>query len=194
MRDRQARSREKANEMLNIKTDRLILRRFREEDSSALYAYLHDPQSSCFFSLRLSDEDSALTEAKKRSADDQYVAVCLKKNDELIGDLFAMSEEDAISVGWNFNPRFAGQGYAFEAAHALFAYLFDERHARRLYAYVEDTNQPSQRLCQKLGMRLEGTFMEFISFMKDQQGQPVYENTMQYAILRREWGTLKARV
>ncbi|MCP1247386.1 GNAT family N-acetyltransferase [Acetobacter cerevisiae] len=70
--------------------------------------------------------------------------------------------------------------------------MFDERHARRLYAYVEDTNQPSQRLCRKLGMRLEGTFMEFVSFMNDQEGQPVYENTMQYAILRREWGTLKA--
>ncbi|MFT9027225.1 GNAT family N-acetyltransferase [Acetobacter indonesiensis] len=178
--------------MLNIKTERLILRRFQETDSLALYAYLHEPRSSCFFSLRLSDEAAALNEAKKRSADDQYIAVCLKENDELIGDLFAMPEEDAISVGWNFNPRFAGQGYAFEAAHALFAHLFDARHARRLYAYVEDTNQPSQRLCRKLGMRLEGTFMEFVSFMNDQKGQPVYENTMQYAILRREWSTLKA--
>ncbi|AQS83919.1 MAG: GNAT family protein [Acetobacter aceti] len=177
--------------MLSIKTERLILRRFREADSPALYAYLHDPRSSCFFSLRLSDEASALAEAKKRSHDDKYIAVCLKDSDELIGDLFAMPEEDAISVGWNFNPRFSGKGYAFEAAHALFAYLFDDRHARRLYAYVEDTNQPSQRLCQKLGMRLEGTFMEFISFMKNGQGQPVYENTMQYAILAREWRALK---
>jgi hypothetical protein len=27
-----------------------------------------------------------------------------------------MSEEDAVSVGWNFNPRFAVLGYAFEDA------------------------------------------------------------------------------
>lgn len=178
--------------MLNIKTERLILRNFRETDGPALYSYLHNPRSSCFFSLRLSDEVAASAEAKKRSTDNNYIAVCLKANDELIGDLFAMPEEDALSVGWNFNPNFAGQGYAFEAAHALFTYLFDEQHARRLYAYVEDTNQPSQRLCQKLGMRLEGTFVEFVSFMKNEYGQPVYENTMQYALLRREWSTFQA--
>ncbi|MDE7548805.1 GNAT family protein [Acetobacter fabarum] len=174
--------------MLNIETKRLILRNFREADGPALYAYLHDPRSSCFFSLRLSDKTAALAEAKKRSTDDQHIAVCLKGNDALIGDLFAVPEDDAIAVGWHFNPRFTGQGYAYESAHALFASLFDAQHARRLYAYVEDHNLPSQRLCQKLGMRREGTFMEFVSFMNDGQGQPVYENTMQYAILRREWG------
>lgn len=173
--------------MLNIETERLNLRNFREADSSALYAYLHEPRSSCFFSLRLPDEAAALTEAKKRSTDDNYIAVCLKENDAVIGDLFAVPEEDAISVGWNFNPRFAGHGYAFEAAHALFTYLFDKREKRRLYAYVEDHNLPSQRLCQKLGMRLEGTFVEFVTFMKNEHGEPVYENTMEYAILRREW-------
>ena len=36
-------------------------------------------------------------------------------------------------------------------------------------------------------MRAEGLFLEFISFRNDSQGQPVYENTMQYAILRKEW-------
>ena len=40
---------------------------------------------------------------------------------------------------------------------------------------------------QKLGMRLEGTFVEFVSFTKDYAGNPIYENTLQYAILRREW-------
>ena len=30
-------------------------------------------------------------------------------------------------------------------------------------------------------------FVEFVSFTKDDAGNPVYENTIQYAILRREW-------
>lgn len=46
---------------------------------------------------------------------------------------------------------------------------------------------PSQRLCEKLGMRREGVFVEFISFTRDEDGSPIYENTVQYAILRREW-------
>ena len=36
-------------------------------------------------------------------------------------------------------------------------------------------------------MRAEGLFLEFISFKNDTQGMPIYENTMQFAILRKEW-------
>jgi len=36
-------------------------------------------------------------------------------------------------------------------------------------------------------MRKEGLFIEFISFMNNQDGTPHYENTYQYAILKKEW-------
>ena len=56
-------------------------------------------------------------------------------------------------------------------------YLFTEKEARRIYAYTEDYNLPSQKLCEKLGMRREGMFMEFVSFINDENGNPIYENT-----------------
>ena len=85
------------------------------------------------------------------------------------------------------NARFGGAGLATEAAQALFEYLFAGKDARRLFAYVEEDNVASQRLCEKLGMRHEGTFKEFISFENDSYGRPVFVNTRQYAILRKEW-------
>ncbi len=120
------------------------------------------------------------------------MAICLKQTGQVIGDLFggATGEEEdegTTPVGWNLNPQFGGQGYAFEAARALFDHLFRSKGFRRLYASVEDHNMPSQRLCEKLGMRREGVFVEFISFTRDEDGSPIYENTVQYAILRREW-------
>ena len=54
-------------------------------------------------------------------------------------------------------------------------------------SYTEDTNLPSQQLCERLGMRREGLFMEFVSFINNPDGTPLYENTMQYAILKKEW-------
>lgn len=36
-------------------------------------------------------------------------------------------------------------------------------------------------------MRVEGTFVEFVTFTGDPDGMPVNEDRMQYAILRREW-------
>lgn len=72
--------------------------------------------------------------------------------------------------------------------HTLFFdYLFKEKQARRIYAYTEDYNIPSQKLCKKLGMRQEGLFKEFVSFVNDDKGNPVYENTIQWAILKKEW-------
>lgn len=185
--------------MTTLETDRLILRNFQAGDAEALFEYLRAPTASCFFSLKLDDIDAAQQEALKRAGGDDYVAVCLKETGRLIGDLFAHADAeghddagppidpDTFSVGWNFNPRFGGKGYALEAARALCADLFANRGARRIYAYVEDHNAASRRLCQKLGMREEGLFREFVSFHKDSAGNPVYENTMQYAILRHEW-------
>ena len=65
-----------------------------------------------------------------------------------------------------------------------------EINGKRHAIHIEDTedyNVASQKLCEKLGMRREGLFMEFVSFVKDEDGNPIYENTYQYAILKMEW-------
>lgn len=185
--------------MKTLETDRLILRNFQASDAEPLLDYLCEPTASCFFSLKLENMEAAQKEAQKRAGGDEYIAVCLKETGQLLGDLFVHRDpkwpddgageagSDTVSVGWNFNPRFAGKGYAFEAAKALCADLFASHGARRIYAYVEDHNIASRRLCQKLGMREEGLFLEYVTFQNDSAGQPIYENTMQYAILRHEW-------
>ena len=177
--------------MQTIEAERLILRPFQEGDAADLFAYLRAPTASCFLSLKLSDLAEAETEVRKRALDEGCFAICLKATGQVIGDLFGGAGEDdeneTASVGWNLNPQFGGQGYAFEAAWALLDHLFRAKGFRRLYAYVEDHNKPSQRLCEKLGMRREGVFIEFVSFTEDNAGNPIYENTMQYAVLRREW-------
>ncbi|MDF1749224.1 MAG: GNAT family protein [Alphaproteobacteria bacterium] len=184
--------------MLIVETERLILRPFQEGDAADLFAYLHAPTASCFLSLKLADLAEAEAEVRKRSHDEGSVAICLKQTGQVIGDLFGggsgAEEDETTSVGWNLNPQFFGQGYAFEAARALLDHLFRAKGFRRIYAYVEDHNKPSQRLCEKLGMRREGMFVEFVSFTKDDAGNPIYENTMQYAILRREWMSLYTEI
>jgi RimJ/RimL family protein N-acetyltransferase len=177
--------------MLIIETKRLILRPFREGDAADLFAYLRAPTAPCFSSLKLADLAAAEIEVRKRAHNEGCVAICLKQTDQVIGDLFGgdgdNEEAETASIGWHLNPQFGSQGYAFEAAKALIDHLFRAKGFRRIYAYVEDHNKPSQRLCEKLGMRREGVFIEFVSFTNDAAGNPIYENTMQYAILRREW-------
>lgn len=191
---------------MTIETERLILRPFVESDAADVYEYLKEPAVNCFASMKLNSLDEAVAEMKKRSGETEfYFAIVLKESGKVIGEIDAYPEgegpqedengpKDTFSPCWMLNLNYAGRGYAYEAAHAFFDYLFNEKGARRIYAYTEDTNIRSQRLCEKLGMRREGLFMEFISFVNEPDGTPRYENTYQYAILKKEWDDKRKRV
>lgn len=178
--------------MVLVTTPRLILRRFKDKDASALYDYLSAPRTPCFQEEKLRSFPEATEEASKRSRDETQFAVCLKETDELIGHLFADNREEpdphTWSVGWHFNQRYEGKGYATESVAALFQYLFDEKEARRLYAYVEDYNLASRKLCARLHMREEGCFKEFVSFVTE-DGTEKYDDTFVYGLLKKEWIT-----
>lgn len=174
------------------KTERLIIRRFKESDALYFFEYMNRPRVHCFMMDRLSNLEEAQADVQKRSKDKSQFAVCLQSNDVLIGNLFAMKEGDTYNVGWNFNSNFEGKGYATEAARGLFDYLYYSKNARRIYCYVEDYNVRSQQLCNRLGMRQEGLFIEYISFVKDDAGMKKYENTLQFALLKKEWSQAKS--
>lgn len=174
--------------MTTIHTPRLTLRDFEERDAADLLAYLSNPIPSCFTGDKITSIDESLAKIAKRQKDGDYIAVCLKDSDKLIGEIFFIKEEpDTYSVGWNFNEQFHGKGYASESARAFIDFLFQKADARRVYAYVEVDNTASQKLCARLGFRQEGRFVEFISFVKNEDGTPKYEDTLQYAILKKEW-------
>ena len=181
-----------------LETDRLILRPFTENDVADAFAYLHEPMVHCFISMKTNSMEEAREAVLERvTQGDYYFAIVLRETGKVIGEIEAFPEgcephqEDAVpdtfSPCWMLHPDYHGKGYAYEAAYALFDYLFTQKGARRIYAYTEDYNSASQKLCEKLGMRREGLFREFISFIKDEDGNPIYENTYQYAILKKEW-------
>ena len=182
-----------------IETKRLILRPFLETDAGDVYEYLREPAVNCFADMKLHSPDEAKKEMKRRSGEGEfYFAIALKDSGKVIGEIGAYPEagephadvdavRDTFSPLWMLNENYQGRGYAFEAARAFFSYLFSQKGARRIYAYTEDYNLPSRHLCEKLGMRREGVFLEFVSFVNNPDGTPRYENTVQYAILKREW-------
>lgn len=171
-----------------IHTDRLTLRAFREDDAQDLLGYLHQPGASCFLSMKLDDLPAARTAAIKRSSEPDTYALEHHPSGRVIGEVFGHLEPpDTFSIAWMIHTDFMGQGLAHEAAKAIIDHLFQQRDVRRVYAYVETDNLPSQRLCARLGMRQEGLFKEFISFENDAAGKPIYVDTMQFALLKKEW-------
>ena len=185
---------------MRIETERLIIRDFDFKDEEKLFEIMwqkgvvrfmrdwseNNPNRKCtqeYIAWRRTQKDSKDVYENKR------YAIALKVSDQIVG-MVGMGIEDTLNeveMAYFVDEAHQGKGYAFEAAHAFFDYLFGKKGARRIYAYVEDYNLSSQHLCEKLGMRREGLFMEFVSFVNNPDGTPHYENTYQYAILKKEW-------
>ena len=179
-----------------IETTRLILRPFCEGDAADVFEYLKEPMMNCFACMKVHSLEEARKAVMERAEDVEYTfAIVLKDTGKVIGEIDAHPEssqpdmaenyvKDTFSPCWMLNPNYHGKGYAYEAAHAFFDYLFNEKGARRIYAYTEDYNVPSQKLCEKLGMRREGLFMEFVSFVKNENGNLIYEKSSINSIMR----------
>ncbi|GFP75432.1 GNAT family N-acetyltransferase [Clostridium fungisolvens] len=174
--------------MENILTVRLIIRKFEHNDWKDLYEYLSDKEVVKFEPYDIHSENQAKEEAIRRSTDEAFYAVCLKENGKLIGNLYlAKGDFDTWELGYVFNSKYQGKGYATEGAKALLDYAFKELGARRIIAMCNPKNDHSWKLLERLTMRREGLLLQNIYFKTDRNGEPIWLDTYEYAILKEEW-------
>lgn len=63
-----------------------------------------------------------------------------------------------VEIGWRLTPTAWGKGYATEGAKACLEWAFKNLDEEAIYSYTPHSNIPSQRVMQKIGMSLVGTF------------------------------------
>ncbi len=174
--------------MQQLETERLVIRRFKEEDWKDLYEYISDEEVVRYEPYQAFSIEASQNEAKSRAESPAFLAVCLKENNKLIGNIyFAKQEFKTWEIGYVFNRAYQGRGYATEAANAVIAYGFNTRGARRIVAMCNPLNTASWRLLERLGMRREGHLKQNIYFKKDEEGNPIWSDTYEYAILKDEY-------
>jgi ribosomal-protein-alanine N-acetyltransferase len=181
---------EKENVVLHkeIETPRLILRRFRSSDWTDLHEYLSDPDVVFYEPYCVFSPEESRSEAVRRARDKDFWAVCLKDGGKLIGNLYLSKQDyDTYELGFVFNKRYQGRGYAFESAGALIDYAFDTLKARRLISMCNPDNRKSWRLLERLGLRREGHLKRNVYFKTDERGSPLWLDTFMYGLLAEEW-------
>ena len=87
----------------------------------------------------------------------------------------------------SFRPEFQGQGYAFEAADALVAWLFDTVAPTRIWGMLHPDNHPSAVLLERLGMRFEGHTKSSFWLGDDNSDDLIYGMT------RADWESWRTR-
>lgn len=171
-----------------METQRLIIRPFTQTDANDLYTYLSREQVVRYEPYAPFTREQASAEALRRAADPHFYAVELKETGRVIGNLyFAPGEFDAWELGYVFHDAYWGMGYACEACTALLMDAFIGKRIHRVIAMCNPENTASWRLLERLGMRREGHLRKNIWFFRDDKGNPIWQDTYEYGILREEF-------
>jgi RimJ/RimL family protein N-acetyltransferase len=150
--------------MPDLQTDRLRLRRFREDDLDAYAAICADPEV-----MRYLGEGKTLSrgEAWRQMAmilghwqlrGYGLWAVEERATGALLGRVGFFQPEGwpGFELGWMIRRAAWGQGYATEAAARALAHAFTDLGRERVISLIRPDNHPSVRVAERLGERLEG--------------------------------------
>ncbi|MFP4017448.1 MAG: GNAT family N-acetyltransferase, partial [Halanaerobiales bacterium] len=116
--------------MTRLETDRLVIRRFKDDDWVDLFEYLSLEEVVKYEPYEVFNEEECKNEAKRREKDDAFWAVCLKEERKLIGNLYFNQQQPrefmTWEIGYVFNPSYYGKGYATEACKRMLKYGFED--------------------------------------------------------------------
>jgi [ribosomal protein S5]-alanine N-acetyltransferase len=133
-----------------IKTNRLYLRPFKDTDGADLYDYLSDSYIKKTLNFNGCSLDECEAIVNSRAKGDSFFAVVL--NEQMIGhiELHETKHPGVHEIGYVFNPKIYGNGYAYEALEAVLHHA-KLIHINHLVASTSPNNKPSIRLLERLG-------------------------------------------
>jgi RimJ/RimL family protein N-acetyltransferase len=145
-------------------TDRLTLRRFRDDDRETVARWNADPDFTRNLagvqSRAQSDEAFDRWERHWETHGFGLLAVVWRESGELIartGPQYHRSWPRDPEVGWALDPAWWGRGIATEAGAASVAWGFGELGFERLVSITTEGNVASRTVMAKLGFELETT-------------------------------------
>ena len=177
-----------------LRTERLDLRPHLESDLAVFHEIRSDPEVARY----LSDGPMTLEQAREKlavrlaarelAAEDDWVSSVIveRSSGAVVGDVglcWRSVEHRTGEVGFIVHPAYQGRGYATEAARALIDWGFRVFGLHRVIGTTEARNAASARVLERLGMRLEGHFVE------NEWVKGEWQSGLQYAILEREWAS-----
>jgi RimJ/RimL family protein N-acetyltransferase len=164
-----------------LETERLILRRFTENDIDAIFAMRSNAEMMRFIRSPQNRQESvnwlkmvsSLWETDKIG----FCAVVEKSSGSLIGwcGLWRLKETGETEIGYAIARKFWGGNFATEAARAFLIYGFETLKLDKIAAVAVPENKGSRRVMEKLGM----TF--------DYVGEFYGRDLVHYSISRESW-------
>ena len=145
-----------------LRTDRLILRRWKDEDRAPFAELNGDPETLVFFPSTLTREESDAFVDRIEGRFEEHGfglwALEVRQTGEFIGFTGLAPLRDDVpngggmEIGWRLARPAWHQGYATEAARAARDVAFDGAGLAELWSMTAVLNTPSQAVMRRIGM------------------------------------------
>jgi RimJ/RimL family protein N-acetyltransferase len=177
--------------MIQIKTERLLLRELEYSDLSDIQEYATDPQVIKYLTFGPNTEQdsrSFIEYTKSQQSQDPRqsyeLGIILPVENKLIGGCgIRITQPHYLvgNIGYCLNRKYWGKGYATESALGLLGFGFDDLGFHRIFAICDPENIASRRVLEKIGMQYEGHLRENVIIHGE------HRDSLMYAILKQEW-------
>lgn len=151
-----------------VGTERLMVREITVEDVPRLYELYADKNATRYMEPLFEDISQEIEYTR------EYIkniygfygygmwVIVLKSTGEVIGrvGLEYKEELDGLEFGVMLGSAYRGKGYAYEAGCAVLKYGKTELGCRSVYAIVHKENKASRRVCERLGMKADGSIFQ----------------------------------
>ena len=154
--------------MVEVETERLLLRGWRDEDAEPYARMCTDPEVMRFIgdgSILTWEESDGQVSRFLRHWDKRGFGLWAleeKESETFVGFAGLVHQEDWVEgehkteVGWRLDRAFWGRGLATEAAGASVAYGFETLGLERIISIIQSENHASRRVAEKAGLSPRG--------------------------------------
>ena len=143
--------------MIFIETERLVLRNVENKDAKIMFDYRNNEICAKYQRGQTKNLEGICELIERRKNDKMsldapfMIAVAIKDNDELVGEIVVMPEDGTISMGYTFHYAHHRKGYAFESLSSVISLLHSKYPSWDFVCFTEKENEPSKALLKKLG-------------------------------------------
>ena len=187
--------------MPELRTERLLLRQWRDEDLEPFAELNGDPETMRFFPAPPSREESDAFAARERRQIEEegwgLWAVEVVGGAGFIGFVglarpsFEARFTPAVEVGWRLARDHWGHGYATEAGRDALAHGFEALGLEEIVSFTSPLNEPSWRVMQRLGMSHDPA--DDFEHPRVPAGHPLRLHVL-YRLSRADWAVSRAAV
>jgi RimJ/RimL family protein N-acetyltransferase len=177
-----------------LRTERLILRGWREDDLEPFAALNADPRVMEYFPALLSRAESAAAAARIQEHSARYGfglwAIEVPGVAAFAGFVglsipsYQAHFTPCVEVGWRLARACWGHGYVTEGARAAVRFGFEQLGLEEIVSFTVPANQRSRRVMERLGMRYAP--VDDFDHPRIPEGHPLRQHVL-YRLARREW-------